>query len=526
MALALSLALAGCASQNNGGNNAGAIMNAPSGSVGPNTLNVADAAIAGGDPSMALSVSQSILASDPDNVDALVHEGQAYYALNRCPPSEAAFQQALKADPKSADAEVGLGRCLLKMDPRSAEAAFLAATQDDPGNAAAFSDLGIARDLQNNFAGAAQAYQQSLNLNAGSTPTAVNLGLSLALSGQGEEALQYLGPIATGPDATPKIREDYAVALVAAGRTDDARQVLAVDMTSDQANAALTGFQNLVAQSIAVPPPPGASAATQPQVQTAPVTESPVTSYAPSTPVMLAPTDRGASSPAAGTTDVASAAPPPPPAPAPVTTPVPAPVPVAQRTASTGVPPMSSATITPVSGQASTPVAASHAKPVSAPSPVNVPAPEQVALAAAPAKPQVAKPEVAKAAAFAPEAAPVAPAKFETSQSETAMSDSSAAAPETPTPAAMPASLPVKASHASVQIAALNSADAAHAEWRLVSSKAPGLFAGKAPEISKVAVGGQTYYRLRVTGFSSHEDAVQFCSQITAAGGTCVPANF
>ena len=84
LALAVALALSGCASQ--GGNDGNAAANtAPTGTIGPNTLNVADAAIAGGDPSMALSVSQSILSNDPNNVDALVHEGDAYYALGRCP---------------------------------------------------------------------------------------------------------------------------------------------------------------------------------------------------------------------------------------------------------------------------------------------------------------------------------------------------------------------------------------------------------------------------------------------------------
>jgi Flp pilus assembly protein TadD len=268
IALTAGLALAGCASHNNNS----AAMDAPTGSIGPSTLNVADAAIASGDPSMALSVSQSILATDPDNVDALVHEGQAYYALNRCPASAASFQRALKDDPKSSDAEVGLGRCLLKVNPAQAETAFAAATQDDPGNAAAFSDLGIARDLQGNYTGAAAAYQQSLLLNPGSNATSVNLGLSLALSGQGPEALQYLGPLATGPDATPKIREDYAAALVASGRDDDARQVLAVDMTPDQVDQAMAGYQALISQSIAAPPAPAAPPPTQPQVDSAPVT--------------------------------------------------------------------------------------------------------------------------------------------------------------------------------------------------------------------------------------------------------------
>ncbi len=83
-----------------------------------------------------------------------------------------------------------------------------------------------------------------------------------------------------------------------------------------------------------------------------------------------------------------------------------------------------------------------------------------------------------------------------------------------------------KINNAAVQIAALNSEDAAHAEWRKVSAAAPGLFAGKSPDISKVEVGGQTYYRLRVSGFANNQDASQFCSEITAAHGTCMPANF
>jgi Flp pilus assembly protein TadD len=246
---------------------------------GPDTLNVADAAIAGGDPNMALSVTQSVLQSDPNNVDALIHEGDAYYALNRCPSAEAAYQLALQGDPKSTAAETGLGRCLLKTDPRAAEAALLMAVHDDPGNAAAYNDLGIARDLQSNFAGAADAYQHSLTADPTQTSTEVNLGLSLALSGDGADALQYLGPLATGQDATPKIREDYAAALVATGRLDEARQVLNIDLPPGQVDSAIEGFQEVIAS--AQPPLPSqdgqvAPPPTMPAVQTAPVAAVPL----------------------------------------------------------------------------------------------------------------------------------------------------------------------------------------------------------------------------------------------------------
>jgi Flp pilus assembly protein TadD len=246
----------------------------------PAELNVADAAIAGGDPSMALSVSESVLKDNPDNVDALVHEGDAYYALGRCPASEAAYQLALTQDPKSTAAETGLGRCLIKTDPAGAEAALEQAVQDDPGNADALNDLGIARDLQGNFAGAVDPYRRALLADPGDEAAEINLGLSLALSGNGPAALQYLGPLATGPGATAKTREDYAAGLVAIGRIDEAKRVLSVDLPPDQVNAAIDGFSAVIANAQAPLPAPAAPAPpppTAPMVQTTSIAAAPLT---------------------------------------------------------------------------------------------------------------------------------------------------------------------------------------------------------------------------------------------------------
>ncbi|HVE22906.1 MAG TPA: tetratricopeptide repeat protein [Acidocella sp.] len=242
---ALALLLASCASSHTNAANP----------AGPSTLNVADAAIAGGDPGMALSVTRAILASAPDNVDALIHEGNAYYALQRCPAADAAYQVALHYDPHATQAQTGLGRCLLKTDPHAAELAFTQALADDPNNADALNDLGIARDLQGNFAGAVVPYSRALLADPSMTAAEVNLGLSLALSGNGPEALQYLGPLATGQGATPKIREDYAAALLASGRQAEARQVLSIDLPPDQVRQAMRGFSQVIVQSEAALPP-------------------------------------------------------------------------------------------------------------------------------------------------------------------------------------------------------------------------------------------------------------------------------
>ncbi len=215
--------------------------------VGDRALNVADAAIGDGNPAMALSVSQSVLRDDPGNVNALIHEGEAYYALMRCPDAMAAYSLALQTDPKSSEAETGMGRCLLKTDPKAAEAALMLAVQDDPHNAAAWDDLGISRDLQGDFTGALAPFQQALLLEPGSLPAEENLGLSLALTGHSAEALQYLGPLAAGPDATAKVRENYAAALIASGREVEARAVLGIDLPPDQVDGAMAGFQAMFA---------------------------------------------------------------------------------------------------------------------------------------------------------------------------------------------------------------------------------------------------------------------------------------
>jgi Flp pilus assembly protein TadD len=278
----LSLGLAGC-QQQTGPAPAPALPDAGSAGV----LNVADAAIAGNDPQMALKVSQSVLASDPTNLQALYHEADAYYAVGRCQDAIAAYKVALGLNPKSSPAETGIGRCLLKRDAAAAEQAFAAAVQDDPGNAVALDDLGIARDLQGNYAGATQPYEQALLITPGSVPTEVNLGFSLALSGDSADALQYLGPLATGTDATPKIREDYAAALVAAGRTDEARQVLSVDLPPDDIPRLITAFQQTIAAAPPQAPAPAAPAPTVPQAASAPVAAAPLT---PATPAVAAPT--------------------------------------------------------------------------------------------------------------------------------------------------------------------------------------------------------------------------------------------
>jgi Flp pilus assembly protein TadD len=436
----------------------------------PAELNVADAAIAGGDPSMALSVSESVLKDNPDNVDALVHEGDAYYALGRCPASEAAYQLALTQNPKSTAAETGLGRCLIKTDPASAEAALEQAVQDDPGNADALNDLGIARDLQGNFAGAVDPYRRALLANPGDEAAEVNLGLSLALSGNGQAALQYLGPLATGPNASAKTREDYAAGLVAIGRIAEAKQVLSVDLPPDQVNAAIDGFSAVIADAQAplpASPQQQASAPTAAQVQTASIATTPLPGD--ESPVPVPPTSFG---PAALT------ATPPPPVP-PITAPPPDNAPQNADAAYSGPSPIPGAISSSTGGPA--------------PTSSNAPTPPASVRPMHHREP----PALSPATTVAPMAT--------TTPADT--SDDSSGAYQ-------------------VQLGALASQDDAQHQWNRISGAMPALFSDKQPTIVAATVNGHTYYRLRTGSFGSKADAAKFCGEVSAAGNACTLANF
>lgn len=80
--------------------------------------------------------------------------------------------------------------------------------------------------------------------------------------------------------------------------------------------------------------------------------------------------------------------------------------------------------------------------------------------------------------------------------------------------------------NAAVQLGALNSQDAAQSQWNKIAAAAPALFQGKSPDIQQADVNGQTYYRLRVSGFSNKVDAARFCGEVSSAGYACTVANF
>jgi Flp pilus assembly protein TadD len=209
-------------------------------------VNVADAALDGGMPQTALNVTRSILQSDPRNVGALMRQAAALTELSQPDAAMEAYRRALAVDPAMPAALLGLGRLeLARGSAADAERDFSKLLAGAPNDRAALNDLGVALDLQGRHAAAQQAYARLLRIDPDNRAAAVNQALSFSLSGQAGRSVALLRGPASQADATPRVRQDLAVALTLSGDTRDAEKLLLTDLSPGDTAAALAGYQAL-----------------------------------------------------------------------------------------------------------------------------------------------------------------------------------------------------------------------------------------------------------------------------------------
>ena len=206
-------------------------------------IRVAEEALRSGSPQIALQVAQGLLSRNPTNVPALLAQGDAQTQLSRLDDAGKSFELALKAEPASVHAKIGLGRVRLATNPAEAEDLFLDVLRQEPRNPNAWNNLGIARDLLGRHTEAQEAYREVEPITAEMPAAKVNLALSLAISGDTVAALRIIEPLAAAPDASLKLRHDYAAILALAGRDSEAEDILRKDLSNDEVRQAMDAFR-------------------------------------------------------------------------------------------------------------------------------------------------------------------------------------------------------------------------------------------------------------------------------------------
>ena len=209
-------------------------------------LDIARVALQTGAYATAEHVIEGVLTDNPDNVPALLLQADALRHTGNLVDAEAAVRRAYAFKPRDVRVLTELGKLQLDDDAGKAESIFKQALAVDANNQAAMTDLGVSFDMQGKHDQAQSTYRAALLLGDGNRfATKVDLGLSLALTGNSREAIEQLSSVAALPNVSPRVRQDLAAALTLAGDKSAAKSILDHDMTEEQVASLISGYEAL-----------------------------------------------------------------------------------------------------------------------------------------------------------------------------------------------------------------------------------------------------------------------------------------
>ena len=170
----------------------------------------------------ALEHYEAVVMLDPYVAEHFYELGVTYQVLDRLRDAANSYVAGLTIDQDDLNLNIGLGQVYLGLRDSDRALRFLErATRIDPESATAWSSVGVAHDLQGNYAFAEVSYRKALELGPDSPGVKQNLGANLLAQGRAEEAIGFLADAAS-ERPTPLTQKLLGDAYFEAGRRDDA----------------------------------------------------------------------------------------------------------------------------------------------------------------------------------------------------------------------------------------------------------------------------------------------------------------
>ena len=194
-------------------------------------LRLARAARDVGDFSSAADLYKRVLASKPNDAAVLAELGTTQLEMGAIYDGIDTFNKIPSADPAFLDAQIGLERAQLMLsNPEKALEYADKAVAIAPKNSRALVGRGVALDMLARHPEAQAQYQAALAITPHDMGATSNLALSLAMTGQYDQAIRLLTPIARAPNATSRIRQNLALIYGLKGDDEAARALNRVDL--------------------------------------------------------------------------------------------------------------------------------------------------------------------------------------------------------------------------------------------------------------------------------------------------------
>ena len=209
-------------------------------------MRIGAASHAGGDLATAVGVYRRAAAIDPGAVAPFVAAGNTLLEMGEFNEAIVAYNSALARGAHDPEALRGLARAyLISAKPELAGQPLAVAYTDTPDDPKLLQLIGVADDFAGQHEEAQARYRRGLELSPRDPALALDLALSLALSGNHAEAVGVLRPIATAATSSPRERQTLALIYGLQGDRRAAEQMARLDLDAASVQHNLAYYDSL-----------------------------------------------------------------------------------------------------------------------------------------------------------------------------------------------------------------------------------------------------------------------------------------
>ena len=194
-------------------------------------MRVGAAARASGDLPNALSLYRRAASIEPYAPAPFIAMGNTLIEMGQADEAIIAFNSALSRQDHDPEALRGVARAYLKTArPELAGQPLAIAFETTPNDPKLLMLIGVADDFIDQHGEAQARYRRGLEIAPGDPGLTLNLALSLALTGDYDQAIARLGPLASGPSGTARDRQTLALIYGLKGDRRTAEKLAGVDL--------------------------------------------------------------------------------------------------------------------------------------------------------------------------------------------------------------------------------------------------------------------------------------------------------